>query len=71
MAWRRTSTARGTSAFSGRIGQKVAAPRCTVVDDGTIAEPARLAQRRRRGQPDAAHVLIENGVLRGYLQDKL
>ena len=38
-----------------RLGQRVAAPGVTVVDDGTLAEPARLAQRRRRGHADAAH----------------
>ena len=41
---------KGTTAFSGRIGQRVAAPGVTVVDDGTLAGPARLAQRRRRRQ---------------------
>ena len=46
---------KGTSAFSGRVGQRVAAPGITVVDDGTHRPPARLAQRRRRGQSDAAH----------------
>ena len=46
---------KGTSAFAGRVGERVAAPGVTVVDDGTIAAAARLAQRRRRGQPDRAH----------------
>ena len=45
---------KGTSAFSGRIGERVAAPGVTVVDDGTIAAAARLAQRRRRRQSDPA-----------------
>ena len=45
---------KGTSAFTGRIGERVAAPGVTVVDDGTLAAPARLAQHRRRRQPDAA-----------------
>ena len=53
-AWRPTSTARGTSAFAGRIGERVASELGTVVDDGTLAEPARLAQRRRRGHADPA-----------------
>ena len=46
---------KGSSAFSGRIGERVASRGVTVVDDGTHPEPARLAQRRRRGQPDAVH----------------
>ena len=46
---------KGTSAFSGRVGKRVAAPGVTVVDDGTIAAAPRLAQHRRRGQRDAAH----------------
>ena len=46
---------KGTSAFSGRVGQRVAAPGVTVVDDGTLERPARLAQSRRRRQSDAAH----------------
>ena len=46
---------KGTSAFADRLGQRVAAPGVTVVDDGTIAGPARLAERRRRGHADAAH----------------
>ena len=45
---------KGSSAFSGRIGQRVAAKGVTVLDDGTLARPARLAQRRRRRQRDAA-----------------
>ena len=44
---------KGTSAFTGRIGQRVATEQCTVVDDGTLARPARLAERRRRGHADA------------------
>ena len=63
---------KGTSAFAGRLGQKVASELVTVVDDGTIAEPPRLAQRGRRGHADRrATVLIENGILRGYMQDRL
>ena len=46
---------KGTSAFSGRVGQRVAAKGITVIDDGTIDAAPRLAQRRRRRQSDAAH----------------
>ena len=45
---------KGSSAFTGRIGQRVAAKGVTVLDDGTHARPARLAQRRRRRQRDAS-----------------
>ena len=45
---------KGVSAFSDRIGQQVASPLCTVIDDGTIQQPPRLAQRRRRRRSHAA-----------------
>ena len=59
------------SAFSGRIGQLVASPLCTVVDDGTIRSRRGSLNVDDEGQPTGRNVLIENGVLRGYLQDKL
>ena len=62
---------KGTSAFSGRIGQQVASPLCTVVDDGTIASRRGSLNVDDEGTPTQQNVLIENGVLRGYLQDKL
>ncbi|MGH9451685.1 MAG: metalloprotease TldD [Terriglobia bacterium] len=62
---------KGISAFSGRIGQRVASEICTVVDDGTV--PARRGSLNvdDEGAPTHNTVLIENGILRGYLQDKL
>jgi TldD protein len=62
---------KGTSAFSGRIGQQVAAPGVTIVDDGTL--PARRGSLTvdDEGTPAGRTVLIENGVLRAYMQDKL
>jgi len=62
---------KGISAFSGRIGQRVASPLCTVVDDGTI--PARRGSLNvdDEGELTQKTVLIENGILRGYLEDKL
>lgn len=62
---------RGTSAFSGRIGEQVASPLCTVVDDGTIASRRGSLNMDDEGNPTQSNVLIENGILRGYLQDKL
>jgi TldD protein len=62
---------RGTSAFSGRIGQRVASSLCTVVDDGTLAGRRGSLNVDDEGTPTACTTLIENGVLKGYLQDKL
>jgi TldD protein len=59
------------SAFSGRMGEKVASPLVTVVDDGTIHHRRGSVNVDDEGQPSQRNVLIENGVLRGYLQDKL
>jgi TldD protein len=62
---------KGTSAFSGRVGQQVASPLCTVIDDGTIGSRRGSLNVDDEGVPTHKNVLIENGVLRGYLQDKL
>ena len=62
---------KGVSAFSGRIGQKVASELCTVIDDGTISARRGSLNVDDEGHPTQRNVLIENGVLRGYLQDKL
>jgi TldD protein len=62
---------KGISAFSGRIGQRVASEICTVVDDGTIPDRRGSLNVDDEGVPTQQNVLIENGVLKGYLQDKL
>ena len=62
---------KGTSAFSGRIGQRVAAPGVTVVDDGTLAGRRGSLNLDDEGHPTQCTVLIEDGILRGYLQDSL
>jgi len=60
-----------TSAFTDRIGQKVASELCTVVDDGTIPSRRGSINIDDEGTPTNRTVLIENGILKGYLQDKL
>ncbi len=60
-----------TSAFSGLIGQRVASELCTVVDDGTIPNRRGSINVDDEGQPTGRTVLIENGVLRGYISDFL
>ena len=62
---------KGTSAFSGRLGQKVAAEVCTVVDDGTLENRRGSLCIDDEGEPTGCTVLIENGVLTGYMQDQL
>ena len=62
---------KGSSAFSGLLGQKVAADNITVIDDGTIAGRRGSLNMDDEGNPTQRNVLIENGVLKGYLQDSL
>jgi TldD protein len=62
---------KGVSAFSGRIGQKVASELVTVIDDGTIHSRRGSLNVDDEGTPTQRNVLIENGVLLGYLQDRL
>jgi len=62
---------KGSSAFSGRIGERVAAPGVTVIDDGTIARRRGSLNIDDEGNPTQRTVLIEDGVLKGYLQDTL
>jgi len=62
---------KGSSAFSGRIGERVASPGVTVVDDGTIPHRRGSLTVDDEGNPTSRTVLIEDGVLRGYMQDSL
>ncbi|HEY4369304.1 MAG TPA: metalloprotease TldD [Steroidobacteraceae bacterium] len=62
---------KGTSAFSGRIGEQVASAQCTIVDDGTLGSRRGSLNIDDEGTPTECTTLIENGILRGYLQDKL
>jgi TldD protein len=60
-----------TSAFADRLGQRVAAPGVTVIDDGTLVERRGSLNMDDEGTPSERTVLIEDGVLTGYLQDRL
>ncbi|MDE2596744.1 MAG: metalloprotease TldD [Sphingomonadales bacterium] len=62
---------KGTSAFSGRIGERVGAPGVTVVDDGSLPGRRGSLSIDDEGTPTGETVLIENGILKGYLQDRL
>jgi len=62
---------KGTSAYSGRIGEQVASKLCTIVDDGTLVARRGSLNVDDEGTPTQCTTLIENGILRGYLQDKL
>ena len=62
---------KGSSAFSGRIGERVAAKGVTVLDDGTLPERRGSLNVDDEGHPTQQNVLIEDGILRGYLQDSL
>jgi TldD protein len=62
---------KGSSAFAGRIGQRVAAPGVTVLDDGTIPDRRGSLNVDDEGNPTQRNVLIEDGILKGYLQDSL
>ena len=62
---------KGSSAFAGRLGQRVAAPGVTVVDDGTLPGRRGSLSVDDEGTPTNCTVLIEDGILKGYMQDKL
>ncbi|WP_115365424.1 metalloprotease TldD [Alteripontixanthobacter maritimus] len=62
---------KGTSAFSGRLGERVAAPGVTVVDDGSLIDRRGSLSIDDEGTPTEETVLIEDGILKGYMQDRL
>lgn len=62
---------KGSSAFSGRMGERVASPLCTIVDDGTLTGRRGSLNMDDEGTPTECTVLIEKGILKGYMQDKL
>jgi len=61
---------KGSSAFSGKVGQQVASDLCTIVDDGTIPNRRGSISIDDEGTPGQYNVLIEKGILKGYMQDK-
>ena len=62
---------KGSSAFTGRIGERVASPLCTIVDDGAMPGRRGSLNIDDEGTPTQQTMLIENGILKGYMQDKL
>ena len=62
---------KGSSAFANRIGEQVASAHCTVIDDGTLPNRRGSLTVDDEGTPTEPTVLIENGILKGYMQDKL
>ena len=62
---------KGSSVFSGRVGQRVASPGVTVIDDGTLPDRRGSLSIDDEGNPTSRTVLIEDGILRGYIQDSL
>ncbi|MFZ9298000.1 MAG: metalloprotease TldD [Hylemonella sp.] len=62
---------KGSSAFSGRMGQRVAAKGVTVLDDGTLADRRGSLNIDDEGQASQSNVLIEDGILKGYMQDAM
>ena len=61
----------GTSLYSGRVGERVASDLVTIFDDGNLAEERGSVAVDDEGTPGAHKVLVENGILRGYMQDRL
>ncbi|WDE04483.1 metalloprotease TldD [Thalassomonas viridans] len=61
---------KGSSAFSGKVGQQVTSEHCTIVDDGTLSNRRGSVNIDDEGTPGQYNVLIEKGILKGYMQDK-
>ena len=62
---------KGTSAFTGLVGKQVASPLCTIVDDGTLPNRRGSLAVDDEGTPSGYNVLVEKGVLKGYMQDRM
>lgn len=66
-----SSVSKGLSVFSGKLGQQIASPLVTAIDDGTIANEWGSINIDDEGMPSKRNVLIENGILKGYMVDRL
>jgi len=66
-----SSVAKGTSEFSGKLGERIASPLVTLIDDGSLANEWGSLAIDDEGIPTRKNILIENGILRGYLVDRL
>lgn len=66
-----TAVARNASVFAGKMGQQIASPLVTAIDDGTIPNGWGSAEMDDEGTPTARNILIENGILKSYLVDRL
>lgn len=66
-----TAVARNASVFAGKLGQQIASPLVTAIDDGTIVNGWGSAEMDDEGTPTARNILIENGILKSYLVDRL
>lgn len=66
-----TAVARNASVFAGKLGQRIASPLVTAIDDGTIPNGWGSAEMDDEGTPTAKNILIENGILKSYLVDRL
>ena len=66
-----TSVAKGNSVFAGKLGQMIASPLVSAVDDGTIPNEWGTINIDDEGTPSKRNLLIENGILKGYMIDKL
>ncbi|MDB6096486.1 MAG: microcin-processing peptidase 2, partial [Francisellaceae bacterium] len=62
---------KGSSAFAGRLNERVASPLCTIVDDGTLANRRGSLTIDDEGTPSQCTTLIEKGILKGFMQDKM
>ncbi|MCY4471748.1 MAG: metalloprotease TldD [Kistimonas sp.] len=62
---------KGSSVYAGRVGERVASPLCTIVDDGTLVGRRGSLSMDDEGVPSGQTLLVENGILKGYMQDRM
>ena len=70
MVWKLTLIAKAVPVFSGRLGEQVISPLCTIVDDGTIPGRRGSLTIDDEGVPSQNTILIEKGILKNYIQDR-